>query len=78
MMSTRRGGVRFRWTHADGKRGVSSICICMYNVHVHVRPRRKLEPIAVTLSSSHAKKLALFWIKISFLDGIKCGNVLSI
>jgi len=32
------------------------------------RPHRKLESTDVILSSSHAKKLALFWIGISSMD----------
>jgi len=31
----------------------------------------------LTSSSSHAKKLAFFGTRISFLDGIKSGNSLS-
>ena len=40
------------------------------------RPDRKLklEPIDVILLSSHAKKLASFFIGISSLDGMKSGN----
>jgi len=37
------------------------------------RPHIKLEPTHVILYTSHAKKLALFWIRIWPLDEIKIG-----
>src|SRR6218665_3857876 len=49
--------VRLRWTHVDWGRGVQP--------HVDVQ---KLEPTDVILSSSHAKKLASFFTRISSLD----------
>ena len=51
--------------------GVSSMSPCG-------RPHRKLEPTDIILSSSHAKKLAFSWTKISYSDGIKSGNFSSI
>jgi len=42
------------------------------------RPHRKFEPTDVILSSSHAKKLAVFWTTISSFDGIKSVNLSSI
>jgi len=41
------------------------------------RPHRKLELKSdiIILSSSHAKKLAVFWTRISSLDGIKSSSV---
>ena len=41
-------------------------------------PHRKLEPTDVILFSSHAKKLAGFWTRISSLDRIKSGNFSSV
>src|SRR6218665_549220 len=63
MTSTRRGGVRLRWTHVDGGRDPAPCG----------RPHRKLklESTDVIQSSSHAKKLASFFTRFSSLDGIK-------
>ena len=41
-------------------------------------PHKKREPTDVILSSSHAKKLALFGTRISSLDKIKSVNFYSI
>jgi len=40
--------------------------------------QRKLEPTDVIMSSSHAKKLAFFYIRISSLGGINRDNFSSI
>ena len=62
MTSTWREEVRLNWMHEGrGGRG-SGRC---------GRPHRKLEPTDIILSSSHAKKLAFLWVRISSLDGIK-------
>ena len=65
MTSTRRGKVevvRLRWTPADREREVSIMWTSTQNT---------IESTDVILSSSHAKKLALLWTRISSLDGIK-------
>src|SRR6218665_459629 len=70
MTSTqRREGVRLRWTHVDGGGGPAPCG----------RPHRKLklESTDVILSSSHAKKLASFFTRISSLDR-KSGNYTAI
>src|SRR6218665_261674 len=59
MTSKRRGeGVRLRWTHVDGGRGPTPCG----------RPHKKLklESTDVILSSSHAKKLRLFFQNFIF------------
>jgi len=67
LKSTRRGsGVRLRWTHVDGVRGVKP------RVDVHIE-HLKLESTDVILSSAHAKNLVHFYQNFS-LDGIKSRN----
>ena len=56
--------------HVDGWRG-SSTCGRPYR-------KLKLESTDVIMSSSHAKKLASFFTRISSLDGIKSGNFSAI
>jgi len=41
-------------------------------------PHKKLVPTDIILSSSHAKNFAFFCTRISFSNGIKSGNFLSI
>src|SRR6218665_1297702 len=61
MTSKRRGEeVRLRWTHVDGGGGPAP-CGRLHR-------KLKLESTDVILSSSHAKKLAVFFTRISSLD----------